>query len=111
MGPPSVVSFEALCSFTVFWFATSVASLASMKGAPYWAVPTDHLAAYPLALLGMGGGLLLAREKATGWWFTTCTWNTVRAPAVPVTFKETYIADQITSLTIVIRFAAVVVSQ
>jgi hypothetical protein len=106
----SVSFFEGLCIMTVLWFVTLAMAMASLKGAPLlWltAVPSDtsYMAIYPMVLCAVGTVVYVGHEVSTGGWLSLCVWSTIRAPTVPVVFKDIFIADQLTSLVICFRDA------
>ena len=109
MDRSSLSFFAGLCGMTVLWSITLAVATASLKGAPLlWlsAMPagaTSYLAVYPMLLCAVGAVINVCHEVSTGGWFSLCVWSTIRAPFVAVAFKDTFVADQLTSLVICLR--------
>jgi hypothetical protein len=109
MDRSSLSFFAGLCGMTVLWSITLAVAAASLKGAPLlWlsAMPSDatsYLAVYPMLLCAVGAVINVCHEVSTGGWFSLCVWATIRAPMVAVAFKDTFVADQLTSLVICLR--------
>jgi len=109
MGRSSASFFAGFCSMTVLWSVTLAVATAAVKGAPLLESSLSYLAVYPVLLCAVGAGILVCFEVFTGGWLSLCLWATIRAPALPVAFKDVFIADQLLSFETTIRDAFFVV--
>ena len=85
---------------TVLWCIALAVATASLKGSD-----ASHLAVYPMVLCAVGALISVGYEVYTGGWLSKCLWATIRAPTVPVIFKDVFIADQLLSFETIPRDA------
>lgn len=99
--------FNGCALFTLLWFAMLTWSLFALKHTECSTIPWiswghDHIIVFPsvmvLVLLILGA----MREFYDGFWFLGLCSRIFRAPFLPVRFVDIYMADQFTSLSIVL---------
>ena len=93
---------ESCCLFTGLWLSAFAFWLLSIKGVFGFDLLADRLPWYPIGLFLFCIGISVALQILSRGWLLKVLWNIVRAPFVPVRFKDFYMADQLTTMSIVL---------
>eukprot|EP01126_Amoeba_proteus_P061637 TRINITY_DN8298_c0_g1_i4.p1 TRINITY_DN8298_c0_g1~~TRINITY_DN8298_c0_g1_i4.p1 ORF type:complete len:618 (-),score=98.59 TRINITY_DN8298_c0_g1_i4:410-2263(-) len=86
-----------LLSFSLFLMLISV-----IKPWGFEWLSMIHASLYPLSLFFVYFLIFLYFSVKSDWWLMRVLLNIIRAPFIPVTFKDFYIADQLVSLNIIL---------
>ena len=90
------------CFFTCLWLSAFACWLLAIKGVFGFDLLDANLPVYPMSLFVFCVGTSVLMQITSRGWFLRVLWNIVRAPFVPVKFKDFYMADQLTTISIVL---------
>ena len=93
---------EYCCLFTCLWLCAFASWLLAIKGVFGFNLLDEYLPVYPMFLFLFCVGTCIFLQIHSQGWFLKVLWNIARAPFVPVRFKDFYMADQLTTVSIVL---------